>query len=295
MFFLLLRVVFTVAFSHLLRLSQARTRRPMAAAAVNYLVGAALLVAWTLAAGGRWHAHAVWLGTLAGCTYVSSLVLLLPAMQRCGVSVTGALLQLSLIVPVGVAIWRFHEMPNAFQTAGIVLTLVALPLLSATRAVRSARVRGGLMLLPVLLFLSAGVSQVIIKEFSATCPAYDLPLYSAALFATSTLCTLLWMAATGDRPLSRAPGRAKGEAASGRMVSEWGLGTLLGLVNVAQLIFLLLALAALPAVVVFPVSAAVGIAFNALVSMALWDERPPAAGWLGIGLAVIAVVLLNLK
>src|SRR5881227_1190062 len=156
MFFLLVRVVFTVAFSHLLRLSQARTRRPMAAAAINYLVGATILAGWAFGAGCRWHAHAVLLGALAGGTYVSSLVLLLPAMRQCGVSVTGALLQLSLIVPVGVAIWRFREIPNAFQTAGIVLTLVALPLLSATSAVRATPVRGGSALLPVLLFLSAG-------------------------------------------------------------------------------------------------------------------------------------------
>ena len=85
------------------------------------------------------------------------------------------------------------------------------------------------------------------------------------------------------------------EAASGRLVSEWTLGSLLGLVNLAQLVFLLLALDALPAVVVFPVSAALGIALNALASIWFWRERPPPAGWAGIGLAGIAVILLNLK
>lgn len=78
-------------------------------------------------------------------------------------------------------------------------------------------------------------------------------------------------------------------------VGEWPLGTVLGIVNTLQLVFLLLALRQLPAVIVFPVSAALGIAVNTLASMLFWKERPPPAGWIGIALAIGAVVLLNLK
>src|SRR5262249_38451935 len=103
MVFLLLRILFTVAFSHLLRLSQARTRWPMGAAAVNYLVAAVACAGWAAQAGGGWHGRTALLGGLAGFTYVTSLLFILPSMRRSGVSLTGAVVQLALMLPVGVS------------------------------------------------------------------------------------------------------------------------------------------------------------------------------------------------
>jgi drug/metabolite transporter (DMT)-like permease len=290
--FLLLRIVFNVTFSHLLRLSQARTPRPMAAAAINYLVAALACGAWAWMAGTAPHPAAVALGGAAGLTYVTSLVMMLPAMRRSGVAVTGAVVQLSLMLPVVVAAWRFGEVPNGYQAAGIGLTLVALPLLSAATSVEGDARPGGVSLLTVLLFFSTGTSQVVMKEFAATRPGSELALYSASLFAAATLLTYAWMLGSGDT------GRANGDAVSpdeGHVVGEWPIGIALGTVNVLQLVCLLEALRALPAVVVFPASAALGVTVNAVVSMLLWGERPRAAAWVGIALSAGAVLLLNLK
>lgn len=292
MAYLLARIVFTVAFSHLLRYSQARTARPLHAAGINYLVATLLCGAWTASAARSLHPHTAGLGAIGGAIYVSSLVLMLPAMRQSGVAITGAILQLSLMVPVGFAIWRFREIPSPWQGVGVVLTMVALPLLSLARAPDGPeeRLRSGCTPLSLLLFASAGASQVVMKEFTAARPQEDLPLYSTALFATATACTWLWMRLSGDtgRPDLQPVG------SDGRLVSEWSVGTALGLVNTLQLAFLLLALRELPAVIVFPVSAALGIVCNTLAAFLLWNERPPLSGWLGIGLAIAAVVLLNL-
>ncbi|MFN3652536.1 MAG: hypothetical protein ACK47B_23410 [Armatimonadota bacterium] len=288
MLYLVLRILATVSFAHLMRLSQARTRSPMAAAALNYAVAAAGCGAWLWLAGRGAHPQTLLLGSLAGFTYVSSLVLMLPAMRASGVSVTGAILQLSLMAPVPYSIWRFAEVPNSYQAVGILLTLIALPILSASTAVGGAgRIR--LSPLVLVLFVSASGSQILMKEFAATRPEVDRPLFSTALFLAATLFTLLWMAATRDT------GRTEPVQEGGVLLSEGVLGTVLGLVNVAQLLFLLLALRELPAVIVFPVSASLGVAVNVLASMLVWRERPSPAAWLGIVLAVAAVVLLNLK
>lgn len=290
--FLILRILFSTSFAHLLRLSQAQTRRPFTAVAINYLVAALACAGWTVLTGGRLHAPALILGTIAGITYVSSMVLQLPAMRNSGVSVTGAVLQLSMMVPVGVAVWRFHELPSAHQSAGIAVTLLALPILSASSAVSLPGQKQGLSLPLFWLFLSAGTSQVMMKEFSVVSPPTDLPLYCAALFTASTLSTLLWIGLTGDTGRPRGDGEL---AAPRRWTSEGVLGVVLGSVNLLQLVCLLLALQALPALVVFPASAALGILSNAAASLVIWKERPRAAGWLGIALAVVAVLLLSWK
>lgn len=288
---LLLRIVFTVSFSHLLRLSQARTRKPIAAAAINYLVAAAACTLWACALGRAWQGPTVLLGAAAGFTYVSSLVLILPCMRQSGVAVTSAVAQLSMMAPVVVATVRFGEYPNVWQTAGIVLTVVALPLLCVSTAA-ATNTPQRFSPLTLAMFCSTGLSQVLMKEFSATRPGADLAIFSACLFLAATFFTWVWMVHTGDT------GRA-GEGTpgpdEGTLLPEWPLGLALGTVNVLQLVCLLRALQELSAIIVFPVSAALGITANVGVSMLLWGERPRPAGWLGIVLAVAAVVLLNLK
>jgi multidrug transporter EmrE-like cation transporter len=219
-------------------------------------------------------------------------------MRKSGVSVTGAVVQVSLMLPVAVAIWRFREYPNGYQIAGMLLTLVALPLLSASTAVHaSGGVPARFSPLTLVLFFSTGASQVVMKEFAGTRPEAELPLYSAALFAAATFFTYLWMALSGDTGQATAPPEDAGNGGTpdGKLIPESLIGVALGLINVLQLLFLLRALHSLPAVVVFPVSAALGITANVLASVLLWKERPPMAGWIGIALAIAAVVLLNLK
>lgn len=288
MLFLLLRILFTTAFSHLLRLSQARTRRPLYAAAVNYAVAAVASGAWTLIAGCRWHTPTILLGIAAGLGYVVSLLLVLPSMRKSGVSVTGAVLQLALMVPVAVGIWRFSEHPNVYQIAGIALTLVSLPILSFTTSVDDPSATRRFSLLTLVLFLSSGLSQVLMKEFSVAALPSDLPLFSTCLFVAATFGTIGWRAFVPEPP----PNSGEPE---GRLYGEWPLGLALGVVNMLQLVCLLLALQQLPGVVVFPVSASLGIVVNTFASMLFWKERPPLAGWLGIALAILAVILLNLK
>lgn len=266
----------------------------MAAAGINYLVAAVACSGWAVAAGQPLHPLTLLLGTLSGFAYVAAMVLLLPSMRRSGVALTGSLMQLALMLPVAVAIWRFGELPNTAQWVGIALTVIALPILSTAKAVDvDEPIEKGAFWLPLGLFLSAGGSQVFMKEFSAARPSEELALFSAALFVSATLFTYAWMWLAKDegRPDAKSFALAEGE----REIGEWPLGIALGTMNVLQLVFLLLALRMLPAIIVFPISASCGIVVNVLVSRWLWKEQPPLAGWVAIGMAVVAVVLLNLK
>ena len=72
------------------------------------------------------------------------------------------------------------------------------------------------------------------------------------------------------------------------------MGMVLSVLNLATKCMLLLALAALQAVIVFPVSTAGVIVLSAAASMVFWKERYGARGILGLVLAVMAIVLINL-
>lgn len=289
MHYLALRVIFTLCFTHLLRYAQGRTPRPLWAMGINYLVASALCVGWVRYTGWQGaDSRVIGLGVLAGVTYVTSLLFFLPAIRASGISIAGTVLQLSMMIPVGVSMLRHDEMPSNFQWLGIVVTMAALPLLTLSRAVESPRQAARFSPWVVWLFLSSGIAQTTFKELQQLGLEQQQPLFSLTLFAIATPLTLV-CSAIWERKVPAADGQGR----LPWLAREWVVGSLMGTMNVSQLWLLLLALGVLPAIVVFPVSACLGMGLNAVVAMILWGERPPPGAWLGIALAIGAVALLN--
>jgi drug/metabolite transporter (DMT)-like permease len=122
------------------------------------------------------------------------------------------------------------------------------------------------------------------KSFQVYGPPGEQMSFNAVLFAAATLSTLVAMA---RRPVGRKERRLSREAV--------GAGLVMGSANTGQLICLMLALAHEPAILVFPISSALSLVANAVVSVWLWGEWLRPAGWLGLGLALAASVLLNIR
>jgi drug/metabolite transporter (DMT)-like permease len=295
MLFLALRILLSVAFAQTLRFAQLRTGRTLAVALVNYGVAALICgaIAWSLG-GHSLSSSTLWLAVAGGTTYFTSLVLLLPAMREAGVAITGAIFQLSLMVPLSLAICRYGEQATPYRIAGIALSLISLPILSASTAVTRSERRFRWSLSLPLLFVSSGLSHTVMKELAFQHPTTAERFgFMAFLFLVSGIGTGLWVGWGPGRAELRA-GPANGPARASLRRVDWLVGVPLGLLNCGQLICLLLALHHLDALVVFPVSSSLGVVVNVVTARALWGERPTRAAWAGIVLAVAAVVLLNL-
>src|SRR6266446_5053371 len=134
MHFLCLRAVCNVVFAQLLRLGQTKRPQTLGVVTVNYLV--ATLASLALAClRGRVHyvPPTLGLGALGGVGYIVSMLLLLPAMRRSGVSISVAVLQLAILWPVAYAMLVFGEMPSPAQWVGMAAAVAALVLLSMGR------------------------------------------------------------------------------------------------------------------------------------------------------------------
>jgi drug/metabolite transporter (DMT)-like permease len=217
------------------------------------------------------------LGVLGGVGYVVSILLMMPAMRRSGVSVAVAVLQLAVLWPIAYAMVVFGELPSRPQSVGIAAAVTALVLLSMGRALPQERKRARFSPLLPLLFCVTGVSGITQKAFHEYAPPQELPGFMVVLFGTAAAGGALAMALRRE-PLKRA---------------DLTIGAAAGLSNVAQLEFLLRAMQTVPAIIVFPVSSALCLVLSAVASMLWWGERLDRATALGLALALAAPVLLN--
>ena len=74
---------------------------------------------------------------------------------------------------------------------------------------------------------------------------------------------------------------------------EWAFGFLIGIPNFFSSKFLLRALTDVPAVVVYPVYSVATILVVTLAGVVLFRERLEKKQWLGLGIILAALVLLN--
>ena len=277
--YLVLHLFFVCSFGLIVKHSEASGRNLLAVGAVNYVVAA---VASTVAAVpwvGPPVSSATWITGLAGgVTYVTTFWLMMRGLRRSGISITWSTIRLSVLVSVLFSIVYAGERPGGLQVVGMALVLMALPLLSARQgdAARSSLLTEGLFI--ALLFFSAGGTNLAAKAFDVWGAESERAIYVLVLFVAASLLSVagLWRSRTRVALADLWPGLA------------------LGLVNLATTHYLLLALGALPGVVVFPVSSAVSIVVTSLAGVAFWRERLGRLNVVGIAVAVVAVVLINI-
>jgi multidrug transporter EmrE-like cation transporter len=139
------------------------------------------------------------------------------------------------------------------------------------------RGRSALLWLP-LLFLADGLVMIPALVFRKELPLNEtMPFQTIIFVAAFAVTTLLYYL---RRP------RLDPETL------KWG--ALLGTANLGNYLFLVLALAALPGLVVYPVIAAGEVGLMAVAGVVLWKEKVGVRSWLGIALAVLALILIQL-
>jgi len=276
---LLIATLFSAGFGLVVRDAQGRDRNLWAVGAINYVFAALFHLVRAVAAGSPAPTAPTWaIGVLGGIAYVGSYAVLVPTMQLRGVSITTAILRLSVIIPILVSMLVWGERPDTVQTVGGVMAIVALPLLAyrpsdANEGSMSKRDRW----VAVIVFVGNGLCMLAIRGFRQV----DLPgqesWFLAILFGTAAIVACLgwWRNRSGSRLL------------------DVGHGVLLGICNAVGNLALVQALQHYDSVLVFPFQAAVGMVFTAIFARIAWRERITRTESVGMVTALIAVILIN--
>jgi drug/metabolite transporter (DMT)-like permease len=222
--------------------------------------------------------NAVLIGVSGGiCMYfaVFSYFQLLKGGARLGISWT--VVTLSMTIPTAGSILLWHELPGPLQWLSLLLTVTSIVLLGRVRE-RGVRLTKRDIFLLSTAFLLSGIGALLIK----TLVSLGLEKYRTTYFI-SLHTTMLLIAIAGNLFGRRLPSKR-----------ELLFGGAMGLGGMGNYWFILLALRELPGIVAFPLRTCGSIVLTLFVSRIVWRERMAPGEVIGVGLAMAAIVFMNL-
>ncbi|NYF21983.1 drug/metabolite transporter (DMT)-like permease [Xanthomonas sp. JAI131] len=281
MAFVLLSVMCSVLVSALLKLAPRRRIDLAQAVTWNYLA-AALLCAAVLQPplATLRSAQAPWAALLGLSVLLPALFLVLGrAVALAGIVRTDAAQRLSLLLSLAAAFALFGERANGYKLAGLALGLLAIAGIVHRPAAAPA---GAARAAPWLLLVWAGFAliDVSLKRIAqAGTPFAASLLVAFAIAFVLLLGVQLWRHLRGSAPLAW---------------RNLGAGLLLGALNFGNIAFYVRAHQALPdsPAVVFAAMNLGVIVLGALLGVLAFGEKTSAWNRAGLGLALLAIVLI---
>ena len=285
MSYVLLAAACSVLVSVLLKLAGRRGIDAGQIVTWNYLV-AALLCAWLLDAplDSLRQPGAPWVPLLVLAVVLPSLFLVLAASVRvAGIVRTDIAQRLSLLLSLLAAFLWFGESANGMKLAGLglgLLSVVAILMRPKTTA-GTPQAAGWLLLLTV--WVGFALVDVMLKQIAAAGTPFAASLQVSFVLAFfGMLLVQGWRQARGHSRFSW---------------RNLGTGLLLGVLNFGNIVFYVHAHRALPEnpSLVFAAMNIGVVVLGTLVGVLAFSEKPGRMNWLGIALAVPAIVLIALS
>lgn len=226
-----------------------------------------------------WFLGAVALGLL----FILIFNLMAATSQKLGVSVASVATKMSLVIPVLFGVYLYNEQLTFLEVVGIVLALFAV--YYASYKEKKLKTEKWAFLLPLLVFLGSGIIDTSIKYFQEVhMPEEDYPLFSATVFASAAVTGGFFILGTsGKKPIGINLKNVLG-------------GICLGIPNYFSIYFLLKALQhpTLTSASVFTINNVAIVMLSTLLGILLFREVLSLKNWMGIGLAILSIVLVAL-
>lgn len=216
---------------------------------------------------------ALGLGLISGILYLGCFILMQWNVHKNGVALSSTFMKLGIVVPTIMSILLFREKPTYLQVIGLIIAFFAIIFINMEKGEGKNRNAFGL----IALFLGGGICDACSKIYEV----YGVPdLKNQFLFYTFFSALVLSVLVVWMRKES---------------LSKFDVlfGLLLGIPNYFSARFLLLSLEALPAVLAYPTFSVATIVVVTLAGLLCFQERLTKRQAGGIGVILVALVLLN--
>ena len=278
MFYLILAIISSALVSIFVRLSEGKITANVSMLAFNYmmcsiLAGGAIGITNLLPNAEGIHAT-LGMGAINGFFYLAGFLLLQWNVKKNGVVMSATFMKLGLLVPMVVSIFLFKEMPGVPQVIGFALAIAAIVIINFEKEHTMMECKA---MLPVLLIVG-GTGDVMAKIYEVYGAS---ELSGQFLFYTFFVALMLCIGIVLYK--KERPGK-----------NELLFGMLIGIPNFFSAKFLLQALASVDAVIAYPTYSVSAMVLITLAGVGFFKERLGRKQKLGVGIILVALVLLNL-
>ena len=279
MIYLAVNVLSLVVLTQCVRYGQLRRMQILVTIMCNYLVAAAIsgvVFFATPAAAAPITGGAFPLAILNGALYFTHFLLLLASYELAGLGITTALVASGGVIPVMISWLAWAEPMPWTRWLAVGLVPIAMFLLRPDKdGGKRMTLKGDAVL--ILAVLMGGTIMTIHKAAVVSQVGDQQSLYRFALFSVAAIVS------TGYVALHRMTVRRR----------EAQLGVAVGVFNSLGLWAAIMGLSILPAVVFYPIANCLVIVLNVVLSRLFWRERVTPRQFVGIGAAMLVVVLTN--
>lgn len=219
---------------------------------------------------------------ILGFLFISIFNVMALTAQRNGLSVASVASKMSVIIPVIFGIYVYNEGVGFQKVIGIILALISVYLTSIKPKGNDNMTKG--LWLPLLLFIGSGIIDTSIKYVETTyLPEGGIPIFSATIFAFAFIIGTSLVIIKSIKSPFKLPFKT--------VIG----GSVLGVVNYFSIYYLLKALnyEGLESSTLFTVNNVAIVMLSTLLGLLLFKERISKMNWLGIGLAIISIVIVT--
>lgn len=252
------------------------------ALSTNYFTAAAtsFLISGIPSVSGSMISDFIFQALFMGAFFISVFYIAAKCAQQCGVAITSISAKMSMVIPITVAVFLFHDSMNVMKVIGIILALAAV-YLSGSSGVNDKKEKSN-WYLPLLVFIGSGSVDTavnIVQHYYIN--ETNQQLYISMMFGSAGIIGTV---------LSIINHRKKKSTLT--LASVIG-GIILGVVNYFSLYFLVKCLAmGIESSFVFSVINLLVVVMSAIFAFTLFREKPDVRRVTGIGLALLAIIVL---
>lgn len=287
MIFLILSVLVSTLFGISFKVIAIRNLNAFQTIIVNYFVAGALGFLATKSSVtplNTFEQSWIYIAVILGIVFVSSLFVIAQVTAKSGISVAQVANRMAVVVPISVAIIFYGDALSPAKIIGIALALVSVYLVSH-KETEGKPSQKWWWLFPVIIFICSGIIDSCINYAQRNLLSdNDFDAFLATIFSTAFLfggIALLYQLIIKKEEFQ---------------LKAIPAGIILGTINFASMYTIVMALKSniLEPSSLFPINNLSILTMSTLVSVVVFKEKLSSKNWIGIGLSLLAILILGL-
>lgn len=284
MIYLFLAIISSASIAVILKFSENRKLNRYAVTSANYVAAFTISLLMNFGIGEIQRESnlnaVVGLGVFAGLLYFLGFIFIQRSIKENGVGITGAVSKIGIILPVVLSMILWKEIPSSFQTAGVVLSIMAIVIINIDpREIKSFKNFNATI---ILLFFIAGSAEFTTKLFEKYFASGYKPLYLFIIFFTAFWISVYFTYSSWKK---------------GKKITKTDIvtGLIVGVPNMFASFFLIESFRYYKASVAFPIYSSGTILLINVAGLLIFKEKLSRKNTFAIFMIVAAIVLMNIR